>query len=725
MARSNVNFGDFADYLSLDFGNFSLEPLPDHTSSSRDEQHEDGQGDSHKWPGRSHSEGSLQSAAHTRFSSDTVQGDGGLSSSPESQAAFTAPPPYETTEEDDEHDAEYLHALALSRETIKEDEQRRQQRRRQTEDRTQNKQFATSSRHKGGREGGITRTGTLTHTTDESRDYQTIAQYDFQPQRKNEIELRKGELITKARLIDDDWMKGDNTHGQRGLFPKSVAGPLVRVVPAARKSPMSGSKTVEHDDDRHNLSPDAKNRRDPQRSFTMASPPPVPKPGTVQVNRFHSHEILRKPLPEMPKPLQVPRRREMPRITVEQADAIGTRRTNRDSLYSITSNEESAQSPRTALDPLEPLLSASPSTRPGSMSSLASNEESVISPLSLQLPAVGRERSATKTLTQLKIRDTSRSRTGARDGSAVGNSEQHACYMCRQHGLDRWYCDRCDVVFCKSCWKKQPLHSPRSDDEAPDSHEKTDVRLANKIKAIFSPKLTAGAREQLHTKDIETTWFGVVREDDGSLPLFRDYGRYAELIAMLKERRSELPPLSGTSADESDILYPGLVSFVGQTGAGKSTLIKLLIDLGTKLNDPDFLTPVVGETGANHPTSEDVHLYLDPASSMSPGSHAPLLFADCEGLRGGERDPAGALLRKKHERLAQYEKGKLGHRQTILKHTSERELLWATSSNKKARSFAVANLYPRLLYTFSDVIVFVEQNQRYEIFRRKTSAGIC
>ncbi len=46
-------------------------------------------------------------------------------------------------------------------------------------------------------------------------------------------------------------------------------------------------------------------------------------------------------------------------------------------------------------------------------------------------------------------------------------------------------------------------------------------------------------------------------------------------------------------------------------------------------------------------------------------------------------------------------------------HTSEREILWADKPAKQSREFAVTNLYPRLLFTFSDVVVFVLKEARY------------
>ena len=144
-------------------------------------------------------------------------------------------------------------------------------------------------------------------------------------------------------------------------------------------------------------------------------------------------------------------------------------------------------------------------------------------------------------------------------------------------------------------------------------------------------------------------------------------------------------------------------------GAGKSTIIKLVIDLSTT-NAARFPSPVIGSIGADIPTSGDVHLYSDPHTSTS---NSPLLYADCEGLEGGERAPLGARLKKRDKpsrfgRLKSSEK-KLGN----IHPTSEREIKWADTNVKRSREYAVTNLYPRLLYTFSDVVVFVLKNPRY------------
>lgn len=98
---------------------------------------------------------------------------------------------------------------------------------------------------------------------------------------------------------------------------------------------------------------------------------------------------------------------------------------------------------------------------------------------------------------------------------------------------------------------------------------------------------------------------------------------------------------------------------------------------------------------------------MDPRTAESEG---PILYADCEGLEGGEREPLMAFLRKKRHRDIDPEEKALKNNKVI----SERELRWANSPLERSREFAVTNLYPRLPYTFSDVIVFVLKNPRQE-----------
>lgn len=288
--------------------------------------------------------------------------------------------------------------------------------------------------------------------------------------------------------------------------------------------------------------------------------------------------------------------------------------------------------------------------------------------------------------------------------------------QCGKYFFSVFYCNVCNISFCGGCWNSQVTH--KSNILAPGAvpHEKTDHKIAKTIQKVLEVKTTDEEQAVLHENDQNTTWFGIIRED-GELPTFVDHGRYATL--MTNTSRSER---SRGIVDGRDTRYPSLVSFVGQTGecpfvnaeytlltctvgAGKSTIIKLVIDLSAP-KEENYATPVVGPVGKDLPTSGDVHLYLDPHTA---DSDTPIMYADCEGLEGGEREPLGAWrkARDRGGRTRSFEQ-KLGNNYN----GSEREITWATSNLKKSRGFAVTHLYPRLLYTFSDVIVFVLRNSR-------------
>lgn len=136
--------------------------------------------------------------------------------------------------------------------------------------------------------------------------------------------------------------------------------------------------------------------------------------------------------------------------------------------------------------------------------------------------------------------------------------------------------------------------------------------------------------------------------------------------------------------------------------SGKSTLINLLSAVRNKNKKPPFLTPIIGSNwfDREHPTSADVHLYAD--RSAFPSSR-PLLYADCEGTGSGNAIPR-AMPERKPRRVA-------------LAGGKSREIEWAKTTNPgktylRTRSYAVEQLYPRILYAFSDVMVFVLRNVR-------------
>lgn len=122
-------------------------------------------------------------------------------------------------------------------------------------------------------------------------------------------------------------------------------------------------------------------------------------------------------------------------------------------------------------------------------------------------------------------------------------------------------------------------------------------------------------------------------------------------------------------------------------------------DPGESLHYP---VPVVGSANDDGPTSGDVHLYADPGTS---NTNRPILYADCEGLQGGEL-LSGAARSTRNRGMPSALRGIVGKSLA-----SSRHIKWVNSSETRQREYAVMELYPRLLYTFSDV-VFVLRNTR-------------
>lgn len=130
----------------------------------------------------------------------------------------------------------------------------------------------------------------------------------------------------------------------------------------------------------------------------------------------------------------------------------------------------------------------------------------------------------------------------------------------------------------------------------------------------------------------------------------------------------------------------------------KKSLIRLTF------TEDRVLTPVPGSkdtTGT--PTSGEVHMFADPASLHT---NTPLLFVDCEGLEGGNIDP-GATGRGQRDLAALDSQLKNHFRSPHIRDFRAAKIggVWGASSLN--RSFCVEELYPRILYAFSDVICFV------------------
>ena len=131
-----------------------------------------------------------------------------------------------------------------------------------------------------------------------------------------------------------------------------------------------------------------------------------------------------------------------------------------------------------------------------------------------------------------------------------------------------------------------------------------------------------------------------------------------------------------------------------------------------------FPSPVVGSVDDNIAVSANVHLYADPHTiSME----TPVLYADCEGLEGGESAPKAEAFKSRENSLERYSlRGSFSEVSTrkYERHHRKgrgapRKIAWALGDKERSqREYAVTELYPRVLYTFSDVVVFVLRNPK-------------
>jgi hypothetical protein len=116
----------------------------------------------------------------------------------------------------------------------------------------------------------------------------------------------------------------------------------------------------------------------------------------------------------------------------------------------------------------------------------------------------------------------------------------------------------CDGNFCAEYWERNFAHKKKRHAPGAVPHERSDHVVAKKIKGVLESKPTNAEQELLHKKDEDTGWFGILREE-GGLPLFQDYGRYASLMA--SKTRSTWNSLSQLHSDSAqrDTRFPSLV----------------------------------------------------------------------------------------------------------------------------------------------------------------------
>ncbi|KAG0640049.1 hypothetical protein HOY80DRAFT_865708, partial [Tuber brumale] len=182
---------------------------------------------------------------------------------------------------------------------------------------------------------------------------------------------------------------------------------------------------------------------------------------------------------------------------------------------------------------------------------------------------------------------------------------------------------------CENCWGLQAIHESGTGGRTrvkKKKHEKTELEVADYILSVLEPDLTEEEVKESHVSNVHTRWFGIQIDKNRSAQVSLKSKSFLELA-------------SGSGKDPSS-QYPCLVSFVGETGAGKSTLINAMMKI-------DETTPVIG-TKIDSPTSSDVHLFPDPKSLRTS---RPVFFADCEGFGGGNGAPLAARAKESNKKF--------------------------------------------------------------------------
>ncbi|RSL74673.1 hypothetical protein CEP51_011506 [Fusarium floridanum] len=270
------------------------------------------------------------------------------------------------------------------------------------------------------------------------------------------------------------------------------------------------------------------------------------------------------------------------------------------------------------------------------------------------------------------------------------------CSKNKGHSKPYYYCMRCDEMFCDDCWSEQRKHQNRASghertvpNDAMIVHSTLKVDLNDWV--VLKDAIERSRDPKLYNNLVgdNSEWFGVSPKNQaGGCSLVE--GPAYDLMA------------DSFWTSTSDI-YPGLVSFVGATGSGKSSLISLLSKFSHSEFKNLFKTPVVGESGSYQSTSSNVHLYADPQTFLTEN---PVLYADCEGLHGNEipTEMTKSLVG------ASASGDPLSHSY----HTPERDIAWSkepSHSGAWTRRDITKTLFPRILYIFSDVVVFIPYNR--------------
>lgn len=110
-----------------------------------------------------------------------------------------------------------------------------------------------------------------------------------------------------------------------------------------------------------------------------------------------------------------------------------------------------------------------------------------------------------------------------------------------------------------------------------------DLAVYDRVEVILDSNRNSKDESRLHEEDLRTLWFSVRIEDKSKSVRVEDQSKPVRVEDQSKSSQQVNPSfvytdcytelLKTSGFDRSTSQFPSLVSFIGQTGAGKSTLI--------------------------------------------------------------------------------------------------------------------------------------------------------